>query len=306
MTLPPLPKLLVVGAGLMGSGIAQTAAQSGLEVKLFDSRAGAAATAVGQIGERLRRAEEAGRLGAGDADAASARVGAADELAAAAATPDVIVEAITEELEVKLDLWRELDQICASSVLFTSNTSSIPITKLAAATSRPDKFMGMHFYSPVPVMKLVELIRGVLTSDDTFTSIEELSRQLGKTPVTSADTPGFIGNRILIPFINEAIKALQEGVGTAADIDEVARLGFRHPMGPLELADFIGLDVILGICQVMYEGLHDPRYAANPLLERLVEAGQLGRKSGRGFHQYDNPPPQADRRSVDVRRSGTP
>ncbi|HUY08440.1 MAG TPA: 3-hydroxyacyl-CoA dehydrogenase NAD-binding domain-containing protein [Candidatus Dormibacteraeota bacterium] len=290
MTLPQPPKLFVVGAGLMGSGIAQTAARSGLEVQLFDSRPGAAATAAGQIGERLWHAEEAGRLAAGGADAATARLAVADELGAAAATADVIVEAITEELGVKLELWRDLDQICAGTVLFTSNTSSIPITRLAAATSRPEQFMGMHFYSPVPVMKLVELIRGVLTSDDTFTSIEGLSRQLGKTPVSSADTPGFIGNRILIPFINEAIKALQEGVGTAADIDEVARLGFRHPMGPLELADFIGLDVILGICQVMYEGLHDPRYAANPLLERLVAAGQLGRKTGRGFHPYDDSP----------------
>ncbi|MGC2191436.1 MAG: 3-hydroxyacyl-CoA dehydrogenase NAD-binding domain-containing protein [Candidatus Dormiibacterota bacterium] len=289
MTLPERPKLFVVGAGLMGSGIAQTSAQSGLEVQLFDSRPQAAASARGQIEERLRRAEEAGRLEAGDAGRALDRLVLADDLGAAASA-DVIVEAITEALAAKLSLWRDLDRICQQPALFTSNTSSIPITRLAAATSRAEQFMGMHFYSPVPVMKLVELIRGVLTSDETFASIEGLSRQLGKTPVSSADTPGFIGNRILIPFINEAVSALQEGVGTAADIDEVARLGFRHPMGPLELADFIGLDVILGICQVMYEGLHDPRYAANPLLERLVEAGQLGRKTGRGFHSYDNSP----------------
>jgi 3-hydroxybutyryl-CoA dehydrogenase len=289
VTLPERPKLFVVGAGLMGSGIAQTSAQSGLQVQLFDSRPQAAARSRSQIEERLRRAEEAGRLSGGDADRALDRLVVADELGAAASA-DVIVEAITEALEAKLGLWRDLDRVCERPALFASNTSSIPITRLAAATSRPDRFIGMHFYSPVPVMKLVELIRGVLTSDETFASIEGLAKQLGKTPVSSADTPGFIGNRILIPFINEAISALQEGVGTAADIDEVARLGFRHPMGPLELADFIGLDVILGICQVMYEGLHDPRYGANPLLERLVEAGQLGRKTGRGFHSYDNSP----------------
>ena len=288
MTLPEFPKLFVVGAGLMGSGIAQTAAQSGLEVQLFDSRPGAATSAHGKIADRLRRAEAGGRLPAGDAAAATDRLAVATELGAAAQT-DLVVEAITEELEAKLALWRELDQLCPETALFTSNTSSISITRLAAATSRPEQFMGMHFYSPVPVMKLVELIRGLLTSDETFASIERLSVQIGKTPVKASDTPGFIGNRILIPFINEAIDALQQGVGTAADIDEVARLGFRHPMGPLELADFIGLDVILGICRVMYEGLHDPRYAANPLLERLVEAGQLGRKTGRGFHSYDGP-----------------
>ncbi|HUY56960.1 MAG TPA: 3-hydroxyacyl-CoA dehydrogenase NAD-binding domain-containing protein [Candidatus Micrarchaeaceae archaeon] len=288
MTLPEFPKLLVVGAGLMGSGIAQTAAQSGLEVQLFDSRPGAATSARGKITDRLRRAVAGGRVPAGDAAAATDRLAVATELGTAAQA-DLVVEAITEELEAKLALWRELDQLCPATTLFTSNTSSISITRLAAATSRPEQFMGMHFYSPVPVMKLVELIRGLLTSDETFASIERLSVQIGKTPVKASDTPGFIGNRILIPFINEAIHALQQGVGTAADIDEVARLGFRHPMGPLELADFIGLDVILGICRVMYEGLHDPRYAANPLLERLVEAGQLGRKTGRGFHSYDGP-----------------
>jgi 3-hydroxybutyryl-CoA dehydrogenase len=272
----------------MGSGIAQTALQSGLGVDLFDTRPGAAATAREQIGSRLQRAEDAGRLPEGGARSATERLRVADEVGAAGAA-EVIIEAITEEVEAKLALWRELDQLCPETVIFTSNTSSIPITRLASATGRPDRFMGMHFYSPVPLMELVELIRGVLTSDDTFAMIEALSLRLGKTPVTSADTPGFIGNRILIPFLNEAMAALQEGVGSARDIDQVAKLGFRHPIGPLELADFIGLDVVLGICQVMYQGLHDPRYAPNPLLERLVEAGQLGRKTGRGFHVYDSP-----------------
>ncbi|MGH7643725.1 MAG: 3-hydroxyacyl-CoA dehydrogenase family protein [Candidatus Dormibacteria bacterium] len=281
----------MVGAGLMGSGIAQTTAQSGLDVHLFDAQPSAAVAGREQIADRLRRAAAAGRLSGEDAELALQRVHVAGQLGEAQGA-DVVVEAITEALEAKLSLWRELDGICEQKTLFTSNTSSIPITRLAAATSRPALFMGMHFYSPVAVMKLVELIRGVLTSDETFDAIEALARQLGKTPVSSADTPGFIGNRILIPFLNEAILALQEGVGTAADIDEVAKLGFRHPMGPLELADFIGLDVILGICRVMYEGLHDKRYSPNPLLERLVEAGQLGRKTGRGFHSYDAPPPR--------------
>jgi 3-hydroxybutyryl-CoA dehydrogenase len=272
----------------MGSGIAQTAVQSGLTVDLFDARPGVAASARDQIGSRLERAEQTGRLPEGGARSASERLQVAGGIGAATAA-EVVIEAITEEVATKLALWRELDELCPEVAIFTSNTSSIPITRLAAATKRPDRFMGMHFYSPVPVMELVELIRGVLTSDDTFAQIEALSVRLGKTPVTSSDTPGFIGNRILIPFLNEAIAALQQGVGSARDIDRVAKLGFRHPMGPLELADFIGLDVVLGICRVMYEGLHDPRYAPNPLLERLVEAGQLGRKTGRGFHVYDSP-----------------
>jgi 3-hydroxybutyryl-CoA dehydrogenase len=288
MTDPAQTRLFVAGAGLMGSGIAQTAVQSGLPVALFDARPGVAASARDQIGSRLQRAEDAGRLPAREARSALERLQVADGIGAAT-DAQVVIEAITEEVEAKLAFWRGLDQICPETAIFTSNTSSIPITRLAAATNRPDRFMGMHFYSPVPVMELVELIRGVLTSDDTFAQIEALSVRLGKTPVTSADAPGFIGNRILIPFLNEAIAALQQGVASATDIDQVAKLGFHHPIGPLELADFIGLDVVLGICQVMYEGLHDPRYAPNPLLERLVEARQLGRKTGRGFHVYDSP-----------------
>jgi len=272
----------------MGSGIAQAAVQNGIEVQLFDASPEASGRAHQAIGERLSRAEAAGRITPGGAHAALARLVVLGDLSPAV-NADVIVEAISEEPEAKLKLWAELERICAPATVFTSNTSSIPITRLAAATARPDRFMGMHFYSPVPVMKLVELIRGVLTSDQTVARIEALCQEMGKTAVTSADTPGFIGNRILIPFLNEAISALQQGVGTASDIDQVAKLGLRHPMGPLELADFIGLDVILGICRVMYQGLHDPRYAPNPLLERLVEAGQLGRKTGRGFHQYSDP-----------------
>ena len=282
-----ISSVFVAGAGLMGAGIAQTAAQSGLRVELHDAVEGAAATAIAQIGARLERAEQSGRLAAGTAAAAREHLHAGDG-PGAAATTQMVVEAISEKLETKLAFWSTMDEVCPASVIFASNTSSIPITRLAAATNRPAQFIGMHFYSPVPVMELVELVRGVLTSDATYTTVERLSRELGKLPVSSADTPGFIGNRILIPFLNEAMQALQEGVGSAQDIDQVAKLGFRHPMGPLELADFIGLDVILGICKVMYDGLHDPRYAPNPLLERMVEAGQLGRKTGRGFHDYSS------------------
>ena len=280
-----ISSLFVAGAGLMGSGIAHTAAQSGVRVALYDAADGAAERAISRIGDRLARAEQSGRLAAGSAASTRENLRAVADPRAAADT-QMVIEAISEQLEVKLAFWSTMDQICPAPVLFASNTSSIPITRLAATTTRPEQFIGMHFYSPVPVMELVELVRGVLTSDATYATVERLARDLGKSPVSSADTPGFIGNRILIPFLNEAMQALQEGVGSAQDIDQVAKLGFRHPMGPLELADFIGLDVILGICKVMYEGLHDPRYAPNPILERMVEAGQLGRKSGRGFHNY--------------------
>ncbi len=277
--------VFVAGAGLMGSGIAQTSASSGLEVRLYDSADGAAEAAVRRIAERLQRSEDQGKIATGQAAAARSRLRACPAPAEAAGC-DLVIEAISEQLPVKLSFWEQMEELCPDQVLFTSNTSSIPITRLAAATRRPERFMGMHFYSPVPVMELVELVRGLLTAEETYRRIESLARAMGKVPVSSADTPGFIGNRILIPFLNEAMQALREGVGTAADIDQVARLGFRHPMGPLELADFIGLDVILGICRVMHEGLHDPRYAPNPLLERMVEAGRLGRKTGRGFHDY--------------------
>lgn len=280
-----ISKVFVAGAGLMGSGIAQTAVQSGLQVQLYDALSGAAESAVGKIRQRLERAEQAQRIPVGSAAATGALLEVAQEPTSAAEV-QLVIEAISEQIDTKLAFWSRMDGICPAEVLFTSNTSSIPITRLAAATQRPDRFMGMHFYSPVPVMELVELVRGLLTTDATYGVVEQLALEMGKSPVSSTDTPGFIGNRILIPFLNEAMQALQEGVGTASDIDQVAKLGFRHPMGPLELADFIGLDVVLGICRVMHQGLHDPRYAPNPLLERMVEAGQLGRKSGRGFHNY--------------------
>ncbi len=285
MTESRITSLFVAGAGLMGSGIAQTAAQKGFQVQLYDAVPEAAERAIGQIRERLERAEELGKAAPGMAASCLLRLHPAETSIPEAGT-QVVVEAITEQLDLKLQFWTEMGRSCGPEVLFASNTSSIPITRLAAASGRPERFIGMHFYSPVPVMELVELVPGLLTSADTFSIIEELGRELGKRPVRSADAPGFIGNRILIPFLNEAMRALQEGVGSAEDIDQVARLGFRHPMGPLELADFIGLDVVLGICRVMHEGLHDSRYAPLPILERMVEAGRLGRKSGRGFHDY--------------------
>ncbi len=285
MTESRIRSLFVAGAGLMGSGIAQTAAQKGFQVHLHDAVPGAAERAIGQIRQRLERAEEQGKAAPGTAASCLLRLHPAETSTPEAGT-HVVVEAITEQMDLKLQFWTEMGRSCGPEVLFASNTSSIPITRLAAASGRPERFIGMHFYSPVPVMELVELVPGLLTSADTFSAIEELGRELGKRPVRSADAPGFIGNRILIPFLNEAMRALQEGVGSAEDIDQVAKLGFRHPMGPLELADFIGLDVVLGICRVMHEGLHDPRYAPLPILERMVEAGRLGRKSGQGFHDY--------------------
>ena len=277
--------LFVAGAGLMGSGIAQTAAQKGFAVQLFDALPGAAGRAIGQIGQRLERAEQQGKAAPGTAASCLQHLHEV-EIPVPEASTEVVIEAITEQLDVKLQFWTGMGGSCAPGVLFASNTSSIPITRLAAASGRPERFIGMHFYSPVPVMELVELVPGLATSPETYSAIEELGLQLGKRPVRSADSPGFIGNRILLPFLNEAMRALQEGVGSAEDIDQVAKLGFRHPMGPLELADFIGLDVVLGICRVMHEGLHDPRYAPLPILERMVEAGRLGRKSGRGFYDY--------------------
>jgi 3-hydroxybutyryl-CoA dehydrogenase len=275
----------VVGAGTMGSGIAQTFAQAGFAVRLHDVAPDMLERARSTIEKSLAKFVEKGRLSPEDRDATLSRLTAGTELEALADV-DFIVEAILEEVEAKRRLFARLDALVPSPVIFSSNTSSISITVLGAATGRPDRVLGMHFMNPVPLMALVELIRGQATSAETIEAATELCRRLGKVPVEAADYPGFIANRILMPMINEAVYAVMEGVGTPDAIDTVMKLGMNHPMGPLTLADFIGLDVCLAIMDVLHQGLGDPKYRACPLLRRMVAAGHLGRKTGQGFHKY--------------------
>ena len=276
----------VIGAGTMGHGIAQVAAQSGYEVLLVDVVPQALERGVAQIGKGLERLVGKGKLAAEDRDQALSRLSSHGELAALERA-DLVVEAVVEKLEVKRSVFSELDRICPEHTILSSNTSSISITKIAASTSRPGKVIGMHFMNPVPVMQLVEIIRGLATSQETYDAVEAASRQMGKTPVEVHDAPGFVSNRVLMPMINEAIYCLYEGVGKAEAIDQVMKLGMNHPMGPLALADLIGLDVCLDILRVLYDGFGDPKYRPCPLLVKMVDAGYLGRKSGRGFYAYD-------------------
>ena len=275
----------VIGAGTMGNGIAQVFAQSGFEVRLCDAVPAALDRARATIEKSLGKFVDKGKLSAADRDAALGRLTAAPHLDALADV-DFVVEAIAEVVDAKTDIFRRLDSITKPHVILSSNTSSISITTLGAATSRPDKVLGMHFMNPVPLMTLVELIRGQATSPDSMAVATELCTALGKTPVEAADYPGFIANRILMPMINEAIFAVMEGVGTPDAIDTVMKLGMNHPMGPLTLADFIGLDVCLAILNVLHDGIGDPKYRPCPLLRRMVAAGHLGRKTGRGFYTY--------------------
>jgi 3-hydroxybutyryl-CoA dehydrogenase len=275
----------VVGAGTMGNGIAQVFAQSGFDVRLCDAVPAAIDRARGSIEKSLAKFVEKGKLGAEDRDAALGRLSTGSDLDALGDV-DFVVEAIAEKVDAKTDVFTRLDKLTKPHVILSSNTSSISITVLGAATTRPDKVLGMHFMNPVPLMTLVELIRGQATSPASMTIATDLCTRLGKTPVEAADYPGFISNRILMPMINEAIYTVMEGVGTPEAIDTVMKLGMNHPMGPLTLADFIGLDVCLAILNVLHDGLGDPKYRPCPLLRRMVAAGHLGRKSGQGFYRY--------------------
>jgi 3-hydroxybutyryl-CoA dehydrogenase len=271
--------VLVVGAGQMGGGIAQVVAASGRRVSLHDAVPGAIERALETMHRSLAKLAQ---KGGPEPDQVLARVATADDLVAA----DLMIEAVVEDAEVKEEIFRRADAELPAEAVLASNTSSIPIASLAAATGRPDKVIGMHFFNPVPVLELVEIIRARDTSDETAEAITHLARDLGKTPAVANDFPGFVSNRILMPFVNEAVWALQEGVADADAIDTIARLGFAHPMGPLALADLIGLDTCVAIMEVLQEGLGDDRYAPAPLLREHVAAGRLGRKSGRGVFDY--------------------
>jgi 3-hydroxybutyryl-CoA dehydrogenase len=277
--------IAVVGAGTMGNGIAQVAARAGYEVILRDIKEEFLQRGMQSVDKSLQRDVDKERLKEEEKRAIIARIRTTTELDALK-DAELIIEAVTEDVKVKTEIFRALDELAQADAILASNTSSISITKLGAATRRPDKVIGMHFMNPVPVMKLVEIIRGIATSDETYARVRALTEKLEKTPLECNDMPGFVSNRVLMPMINEAIFALYEGVATRESIDGIMKLGMNHPMGPLTLADFIGLDVCLAIMNVMHDGLGDSKYRACPLLKRYVDAGWLGRKTGRGFYEY--------------------
>ena len=275
----------IVGSGTMGNGIAQVAARAGYSVVMRDVKDEFLQRGLQAIDKSLQRDVDKQRLTAEEKQSIIGRIKSTTELDALSEA-SFVIEAVTEDLNVKTELFGALDRITPAATILASNTSSISITRLGAATNRPDKVIGMHFMNPVPVMKLVEVIRGIATSNETYERVRTLTETLGKTALDCNDSPGFVSNRVLLPMINEAIFALSEGVATRESIDGIMKLGMNHPMGPLELADFIGLDVCLAILNMLYDGLGDPKYRACPLLKRYVDAGWLGRKSGRGFYEY--------------------
>ena len=278
--------VMVIGAGQMGGGIAQVCAQAGFDVTLNDISEEAYEKGLGVITKNLSRGVEKGRMTEEEKEAALGRIRKSTDLSDAKHA-DLIIEAAVEKMEIKQSIFKQLDEHAQEHAILSTNTSALPITEIAAVTKRPGQVIGMHFMNPVPVMKLVEIIRGLATTDKTYQAVEDMTRKLSKTPVEVNDYPGFVSNRVLMPMINEAIFTLYEGVATKEAIDEVMKLGMNHPMGPLQLADFIGLDTCLYIMEVLHDGFGDPKYRPCPLLRKYVNAGWLGKKSGRGFYIYE-------------------